>query len=446
MRCLVVAALVASSGCDDVELPVAPNDTDSTRFNTLATTAASIFVRSGNRQEMIVGCPVSKPVKFKVVDANGQPVVGETVRFRTRNGATARPARVQTTTEGIARTIWRLGTVAGVDTLIAELPNGLTAVATADARAIAPGGYGTIGRRVYRYDCVTHRFTGVNRPALQWTSTPNLTQPHFAEISQWRPNIVRLNLSQGFWVAGSASYDPNYPMRVDSAIKWAHNWGMDVILDLHYSDRGDLSMPMAMGQRMPDRNSVTFWREVAQRYKNDGRVLFDLYNEPHDVSWSVWRNGGPTGDNFDAVGMQTLYATIRSTGAHNLVIAAGLNWGYDLSGLPQYALNGYNIMYSSHPYSYANKQPDDWNRAFLKAAARYPVLLGEFGTYDCSRPYVQQLLDVADQNGLHWTAWAFYIEDSWTLEKICSFPSLIIDWHGTASPMGEVVRDRLLSY
>ena len=32
--------------------------------------------------------------------------------------------------------------------------------------------------------------------------------------------------------------------------------------------------------------------------------------------------------------MQQLYDTVRATGAQNLVIIGGLNWAYDLSGVP----------------------------------------------------------------------------------------------------------------
>ncbi len=38
-------------------------------------------------------------------------------------------------------------------------------------------------------------------------------------------------------------------------------------------------------------------------------VLFELYNEPHDISWSVWLNGGDTGDGFTTPGMQAIYNT-----------------------------------------------------------------------------------------------------------------------------------------
>ena len=71
-------------------------------------------------------------------------------------------------------------------------------------------------------------------------------------------------------------------------------------------------------------------------------IIFDLYNEPHDVSWDIWLNGGQVEEKafrrnpaktFQAVGMQALPDAVRATGsAKNLVVAGGLDWAYDMSG------------------------------------------------------------------------------------------------------------------
>src|SRR6185436_4435031 len=123
-------------------------------------------------------------------------------------------------------------------------------------------------------------------------------------------------LNPSYWVKTAAHYDPGYPAQVDSAIARAHSQGLDVVIDMHFSDRGD-----------PANQGIQFWKEVAARYKNDGRVLFELYNEPHDISWDTWLNGGPSGDGYQTAGYQQLYDAVRSTGAQNLVIVNGLNWG-----------------------------------------------------------------------------------------------------------------------
>ena len=117
--------------------------------------------------------------------------------------------------------------------------------------------------------------------------------------------------------------------------------GCYVILDLHWSDAGEWGKQI--GQHvMPDQNSVEFWKSCATAYKNHPAVIFDLYNEPHDVTWDVWQNGGQVtreGDatqtpakTYQAVGMQALLDTVRATGAKNVVIVGGLDWAYDMSG------------------------------------------------------------------------------------------------------------------
>ena len=188
---------------------------------------------------------------------------------------------------------------------------------------------------------------------------------------------------------------------------------------------------------MADENSVQFWKSVAERYKDTGQVLFELYNEPHDVSWAVWRDGGLTADGYDAVGMQQLYDAVRDTGAHNLVLIGGLRWAYDLSGVPRHRIDGYNIVYVSHPYDFPDKQPTAWPNDWGFLAETDPVMVTEFGSFgDCDPAYSNALLDYADEIDASWVAWAWYPGG-------CDFPALIEDWDGTPTPLGTAVRDRL---
>ena len=231
-------------------------------------------------------------------------------------------------------------------------------------------------------------------------------------MTSWNANVVRIALNQDFWLPGSALSDPNYPALVDDAITWAEMAGMDVFLDLHWSDRGVLgSCPPSAGcqQLMPDANSLTFWSQVAARYQNDGRVAFELYNEPHDVGWDVWRNGGTTFQGWQAVGMQQLYDAVRATGAQNLVVIGGLDWAYDLSGVPANRINGYNIVYATHPYTSTDRTlrpPSDWDRAFGSLTGTDPVVATEFGVLNdtaCTTDYDSQLIQYADAHLAGWT-------------------------------------------
>eukprot|EP00026_Physarum_polycephalum_P005915 Phypoly_transcript_05954.p1 GENE.Phypoly_transcript_05954~~Phypoly_transcript_05954.p1 ORF type:complete len:606 (+),score=104.94 Phypoly_transcript_05954:266-1819(+) len=207
---------------------------------------------------------------------------------------------------------------------------------------------------------------------------------------------------------------------------------MAVILDLHWSN--PYGMDGCGQQQMADSNSVTFWDQVSTKYKNDPMILFELYNEPHDVSWDALINGG---GNF--VGMQTMYNKIRGNGANNVVIVGGLNYAFDLSGVANEPVQGTNIMYNTHPYNYGGKQMENWDSGFGYLTATYPVIATEFGdTGSCSATYNTDFIKYANEHSISYTGWGWFVKD-------CSFPSLISDWNGTPSQQGQPVHDDLQS-
>ena len=305
---------------------------------------------------------------------------------------------------------------------------------------IAPNGYYVQGNTIYDAANAPHLLHGMARPSMEWSATgEHVGTADYQIMKSWGARLVRIALNQDFWLPGAAKHNGAYVGNVDQAIQQARQLGLDVILDLHWSDKGNLQEANPGQQRMADQNSITFWTDVAAKYKGDGRVLFELYNEPHDVSWDVWLSGGSSGDGFNAVGMQQLYNAVRATGADNLVIIGGLDYAFDLSGVPGHRVQGYNIVYASHPYDYPNKQPANWEKAWGFLAATDPVALTEFGTFNCSTSYYSQLIQAADAKKVSWTAWAWYPGG-------CGFPSIINDWNGTPSDPGKIVKAALLGY
>ena len=262
-------------------------------------------------------------------------------------------------------------------------------------------------------------------------------------MASWNANVVRIALNQDFWLSGSPLGDPNYPGLVDTAVAWAETEGMDVILDLHWSDKGVLgSCLTSCQQKMADANSVTFWSEVATRYRNDGRVMFELYNEPHEVSWSVWRSGGDSGDGFQAVGMQQLYDTVRATGAREPGDHRRTQLGVRAVGRagepdrrPQHRLR-------DPPLQRIGPANYNWDHSWGFLTATDPVVVTEFGDDDptcVSTDYSAALIEYADAHAASWTAWAWYSGG-------CPFQSVIDDWAATPSPLGSVVKAALLGY
>jgi hypothetical protein len=271
-------------------------------------------------------------------------------------------------------------------------------------------------------------------------------------VNVWHANCVRLPINQDYWCGCSNSKGtPNAGYQAEilavAAYCEANNVYMD--LDLHWSGTyggtsatapcsGGNSWGTALGQEdMPDWNAVTFWGLVANTtgIKNNPAVMFDLYNEPHDVSWSVWRNGGSTGSSpSNTPGLQQLLTTIRGVGANNVCIAGGLNWAFDLTGVvgkasgdsTVYALtdtgSGNGVLYASHCYSSKGYTVGSgWDPYVTIATSTVPVLIEEFGATSSdgigwTNSAIAWIDGTNDNNYLYSaTAWAFSADVSPTL-------------------------------
>src|SRR5262249_12532992 len=110
------------------------------------------------------------------------------------------------------------------------------------------------------------------------------------------------------------------------------------ILELHWSAPG--TMPATGENPMPDRDhSVEFWRQVADRFRTDRHIFFDLFNDPYPDSnqdttagWTCWRDGGTcAGVGYAAAGMQELVDAVRGTGATNVILLGGLEYSNALT-------------------------------------------------------------------------------------------------------------------
>jgi len=294
------------------------------------------------------------------------------------------------------------------------------------------------------------RLKGVNVPSLEWSNEGDteMQESISVAIGQWKANALRIPLSQDRWL-GTAERQTDggaaYRQVVDRVVNAIEARGSYAILDLHWSNGGEPGKNLAQ-HWMPDDGSTKFWKDCAKRYSNRGAVLFDLYNEPHDVGWEIWQNGGMVDElwngkqlHYHSPGMAGLLAAVRSTGAKNVVFASGLDWGYDLSGvLKGFELKGPNVAYASHIYPWKV----EWDDRVGKVAKRFPVLIGEVGCepdpkQEDPTTWAPKILAWIDQNNVSWTAWCFHPSAS---------PRLLADWKYTPTTYwGAAVKRRLTS-
>jgi hypothetical protein len=247
------------------------------------------------------------------------------------------------------------------------------------------------------------RLTGVDVDGLEWSPANNGANGAIANsvtgaISNWHANFVRIPISQDFWFGyknthGQPSSAAAYIAFVDSAVAAASNANCYAEIDLHWSGTGSFGTSDVQ-EDMPDDNSTSFWQAVANHYANNPAVFFDLYNEPKDDTWSIWKNGGQSASGFHTPGFQALVKTIRDTGAKNVIVIGGLGWAWDLTGLSSNtitdtntagSMSGDGIMYESHIYDNKGGSTEAqkialWNQYVTVAvAAGFCVDIGEFG-------------------------------------------------------------------
>ncbi len=302
---------------------------------------------------------------------------------------------------------------------------------------------------------------GVNVVSLEWSLTgEKVMKSALVAVTDWKANTIRLPVKEEYWfgrTGGQKDGGASYRLLVDQIITLVANRGGYVVLDLHRF-------------RAPNEAHLEFWKDAATKYKNHPAVLFDLFNEPHGISWEVWRNGGfvmqdnkPADEDaflspeekakaaaqkgFQSPGMQKLLDAVRETGARNIVIVGGLDWAYDLSGIAKgFGLTeegGNGIVYSTHIYPWKR----DWAGKVLLVAEKHPIFVGEVGAdakkmtfipaeaQEDAETWVPEMLGLIQKYKLHWTAFSFHTSAS---------PVMLKDWEFTpTSYWGQPAKDAL---
>lgn len=302
------------------------------------------------------------------------------------------------------------------------------------------------GKQLKTPDGKTVRLRGVNIPSLEWSQGEHLIDSLRVALDDWSANIIRLPLSQDRWFGRTPEKKDggkHYRATVHDFVRRVAGKQRYVILDLHWSNADQWGQNIGQ-HKMPDDNSVSFWQDAAAAFANHPSVLIGLYNEPYGVSWQVWRDGGKVVEEdkksarkleYHTPGLQKLLDVCRERGAKNVVLAGGLDWGYDLSGIAQgHTLQdsrGNGVVYDTHIYPWKK----NWDRFVTPAVDKYAVFVGEFGPdYDLDKKdpkiFLSEILRYLDRHELSWTAWCMHPGAK---------PCLIRDWKYTLTPFGEPV-------
>jgi len=296
------------------------------------------------------------------------------------------------------------------------------------------------------------RLLGVNRAGAEYACMHGhspLAGPvgrrAIAAMTAWRINAVRLPLNEHCWLGingAPVGYSrAHYRRAIKRYVRRLHRARLYVVLDLHWSAPG---RERAVGQRpMADLDHApAFWRSVARTFKHDRAIAFDLYNEPHDITWKCWRDGCELDDGWRTAGMQALVNAVRSTGAFQPIIATGIDWGSDLSSWLEYRPDdpAHQLAAGVHVFDFADcASPGCWKRTVDPVSREVPVVATELGQRDCPAAFMDRFMNWADAAGVSYLGW------SWNPFG-CGGPGLIESWSGSPTASGRQLRDRLRAH
>ena len=310
-------------------------------------------------------------------------------------------------------------------------------------------------------------------PSNPWGAQTGDPTPNWATIKTWGANAVRLPLNEASWLrlscidlggtAGKAGAiiqaDPggNYQATVEKSVADATAAGLYVILDLHWAAPNDGATPVCPTTQNPMADadhSLTFWTSVANQFKSNPAVIFELFNEPFlnppalvgNSPWPDLLSGGSISElqfnggsgvknlSWSSAGMQQLLDAVRATGATNVVLTSTLEWSSQMDGWLKYRPNDSAGQLGAVWHAYPSSQyptlvgcvADEFVTTNLPGcsalemaavqsivAAGYPVVVTEFGDAigGSTAPWASVLLPFADTNGISYLAWTW---DTWT--------------------------------
>ncbi|MFF8805777.1 cellulase family glycosylhydrolase [Streptomyces omiyaensis] len=280
-------------------------------------------------------------------------------------------------------------------------------------------------------------------------------------IADWKANTVRIPLNEECWL-GLDNVKPeyrgaNYIDAVKDLVTKVLAHGMTPVVELHWThgqytgnSSGCADVHATCQKPMPNaRYTPAFWTSVANTFKNDKRVVLDLFNEPYPdratstatQAWTCWRDGGTCpGIGYEVAGMQDLVDAVRATGAKNLVLVPGIAYSNDLSQWLTYRPTdpAQNLGAAWHVYNFNTCSTETcWNDTLAPVAAQVPLLAGEIGENTCGHAFIDRVMKWFDDRGLSYLGW------TWNTWNCNSGPALITSYDGTPTAFGVGLRDHL---
>ena len=257
-------------------------------------------------------------------------------------------------------------------------------------------------------------------------------------VQNWHANVIRVPIMPDLWQL----YPLYFENILDPIVDLGNRYGVYILVDWHAAGNpitGETVYPAWSNSYPNDGNpfnpnitlATRFWSSVAERYKNDPWVIYDIFNEPFRITWTDWR---PVA--------QQLVDVVQSHNSRALVLVPGVSWAYDLSHVKQDPVQRQNIVYDTHPYPGGTVWFGPWDSYFGYLTNYYPVFASEWGFEPGAsdqnldgtvQSYGQPIVAYMAQKSMSWTAFC------WSTV----WDPFMLQTRYTPTEFGELVKDTL---
>jgi len=242
----------------------------------------------------------------------------------------------------------------------------------------------------------------------------------------WKCTVIRAAMG----VEGGAYLDnPEAEFqKVKAAIDACIELGIYVIIDWHDHHAEDHLQ-----------ESKAFFERISSDYGNYPNIIYELYNEPLNVSWN---------DDLKPY-FEEVISVIRTNDPHNIIVAGTPNWSQDVEDVINNELEGNNIAYSFHFYSSTHKQ-ELRDKALRAINAGIPLFVTEWGMSEANgngiidNVSLNEWADFLETYNLSWCNWSIVNKDE-TSAALLPTTSALSGWtESELSLSGKIIRDYLI--
>lgn len=248
--------------------------------------------------------------------------------------------------------------------------------------------------------------------------------------TDWESSVIRA--AMGVDNGGYLTDSTNELSKVETVIDAAIAKGMYVIVDwhshnAHYSYQSD--------------DAIKFFQYIATKYGDEPNIIYELYNEPLQVSWSDIKPY-----------LQAVTDSIRKIDPDNIILAGTPKWSQDIHLAAEDQLEGTNIAYVLHFYASETSHDQLKDRLESTLALGVPIFVSEWGVSEANgngnfdQDNCTDWLNLLDQYDIGWCNWSVFNKNE-TSAALQPSASTSGNWPTTSlTASGNYVRNQLKAY